>query len=169
MVACRLIWLMLFSAVICRAAEQKLIVVTDLGGRSTADYFAAIDPPSEPENEAPLLTLSTPGTLPVFPVRTPELSPSRQSARVLNLPGIQPVFIIGDDELSRRWLVSRRDRLMQDNATGYVVNVTTEAALQELQALAGGLTLLPVSGSDLAVRLKFSHYPVLISESGLTP
>ncbi|CAM7016444.1 integrating conjugative element protein [Morganella morganii] len=169
MVTRKLIGLMLLFAVTCRAAEQELIVVADLGGQSTADYFAAIDPPSEPENEAPLLTLSTPGTLPVFPVRTPELSPGRQAARALDQPGMLPVFIIGDDELSRRWLVSRRDRLRQNNATGYVVNVTTEAAWQELQVLAGGLTLLPVSGSDLAVRLKISHYPVLISERGLTP
>lgn len=169
MVARKLIGLMLFSAVICWAAEQELIVAADLGGQPTADYFSAIDPPSEPENEAPLLTLSTPGTLPVFPVRTPELSPGRQAARALDLPGMPPVFIIGDDELSRRWLVSRRDQLKQDNATGYVVNVATEAAWQALQALAAGLTLLPVSGSDLAARLRFSHYPVLISERGLTP
>ena len=169
MVARKLIWLMLFSAAVCADDGQTLIVVADLGGQSTADYFAAIQPQSEPENEPPVLILSTPGALPVFPVRTPELSPGRQSARALNLPGMQPVFIIGDDELSRRWLVSRRDRLIQHNATGYVVNVTTEAEWQELQAIAGGLTLLPVSGSDLAVRLKFSHYPVLISESGLTP
>nr|WP_241770877.1 integrating conjugative element protein [Morganella morganii] len=160
---------MLFSAVICRAAEQELIVVADLGGQSTADYFAAIDPPPEPKNEALLLALSTPGTLPVFLVRTPELSPGRQAARALALPGMPPVFIIGDDELSRRWLVSRRDQLRQDNAIGYAVNVTTETAWHELQVLAGGLTLLPVSGSDLAVRLKISHYPVLISERGLTP
>lgn len=169
MVTRKLIGLMLLFAVTCRAAEQELIVVADLGGQSTADYFAAINPPPEPENEAPLLTLSTPGTLPVFPVRTPELSPGRQAARALDLPGMLPVFIIGDDELSRRWLVSRRDRLRQNNAIGYVVNVATETAWQELQALAGGLTLLPVSGSDLAVRLKISHYPVLISERGLTP
>lgn len=169
MVTRKLIWLMMFSAVICRAAEQELIVVADLGGQSTADYFAAINPPPEPENEAPLLTLSTPGTPPVFSVRTPELSPGRQAARALDLLGMPPIFIIGDDELSRRWLVSRRDRLRQDNAIGYVVNVATETAWQELQALAGGLTLLPVSGSDLAARLRFSHYPVLISERGLTP
>ncbi|HDT3151164.1 TPA: integrating conjugative element protein [Morganella morganii subsp. morganii] len=169
MVTRKLIGLMLLFAVTCRAAEQELIVVADLGGQSTADYFAAINPPPEPENEAPLLTLSTPGTLPVFPVRTPELSPGRQAARALDLPGMPPVFIIGDDERSQRWLVSRRDRLRQNNAIGYVVNVATEAAWQELQALAGGLTLLPVSGSDLAVRLKISHYPVLISERGLTP
>ncbi len=60
MVTRKLIGLMLLFAVTCRAAEQELIVVADLGGQSTADYFAAIDPPSEPENEAPLLTLSTP-------------------------------------------------------------------------------------------------------------
>lgn len=169
MVARKLIGLMLFSAVVCADNGDALTVVADLGGRSTADYFAAINPPSEPENEAPVLTLSTPGTLPVFPVRTPELSPGRQPARALSLPGMPPVFIIGDDELSRRWLVSRRDRLRQANATGYVVSVATEAAWQALQELAGGLTLLPVSGSDLAVRLRISHYPVLISERGLTP
>lgn len=169
MVARKLIGLMLFSAVVYADNGEALTVVADLGGQPTTDYFAAINPQSEPENMPPLLTLSTPGTLPVFPVRTPELSPGIQLARALSLPGMPPVFIIGDDERSRHWLVSRHDRLKKANATGYVVSVATEAAWQALQELAGGLTLLPVSGSDLAVRLNISHYPVLISESGLTP
>ncbi|MGT1662826.1 PFL_4695 family integrating conjugative element protein, partial [Salmonella enterica subsp. enterica serovar Typhimurium] len=53
------------------------------------------------------------------------------------------------------------------NAVGYVVNVASKAAWDDLQHQANGLELLPVSGSDLAVRLGISHYPVLISEKGL--
>lgn len=83
------------------------------------------------------------------------------------MPGMRSIFLIGDDELSRRWLALRRDQLIQLNAVGYVVNVASKAAWDDLQHQANGLELLPVSGSDLAVRLRISHYPVLISEKGL--
>ena len=49
-----------------------------------------------------------------------------------------------------------------------MVNVATSAQLENLRQQAPGLTLLPVSGEDLAQRLKLEAYPVLITETGLS-
>ena len=145
----------------------ELTVVADLGGQSTAEYFAGINNQGEESSGSQVLTLSTPDKASVLPIRTPELSPGGVEARSLSMPGMRSIFLIGDDDLSRRWLALRRDQLIQLNAVGYVVNVASKAAWDDLQHQANGLKLLPVSGSDLAVRLGISHYPVLISEKGL--
>lgn len=151
-------------------SQAELTVVADLGGQSTAEFFAGINDQEEgPKMSSPAqtLTLSTPDKTSVLPINTPELSPGPLDARSLHMPGMRSIFLIGDDDLSRRWLVLRRDQLIQLNAVGYVVNIASKAAWDDLQHLATGLELLPVSGSDLALRLGISHYPVLISEKGL--
>ncbi|HGK3860779.1 TPA: integrating conjugative element protein [Klebsiella pneumoniae] len=148
-------------------SQAELTVVADLGGQSTAEYFAGINNQEEAPSTSRVLTLSTPDKASVLPIRTPELSPGPLEARSLSMPGMRSIFLIGDDDLSRRWLSLRRDRLIQLNAVGYVVNVASKAAWDDLQHQANGLELLPVSGSDLAVRLGISHYLVLISEKGL--
>lgn len=151
-------------------SQAELTVVADLGGQSTAEYFAGInnqDEAQEIPTGSQVLTLSTPDKASVLPIHTPELTPGPLEPRSLSMPGMRSIFLIGDDELSRRWLALRRDQLIQLNAVGYVVNVASKAAWEDLQRQADGLELLPVSGSDLAVRLGISHYPVLISEKGL--
>ncbi|OMQ19575.1 integrating conjugative element protein [Serratia oryzae] len=159
----RLLILGLLSA----PAYAELRVIADLGGTSTAAYFeginnqgATVAPSSEP---SPLSLSAATG----LPVSTPELTPGNVEARALSLPGMRPLFLIGDDDLSRRWLAMRRDALVQLNAVGLVVNVASEAALNDLKKHADGLELLPVSGSDLAKRLGLSHYPLLLTEKGL--
>ncbi|VTR37421.1 integrating conjugative element protein, PFL_4695 family [Serratia fonticola] len=74
-----------------------------------------------------------------LPVTTPELTPGKVESKALSLSGMRPIFLIGDDELSRRWLSLRRDILGQLNAVGLVVNVASEAALNELKKHAEGL------------------------------
>ncbi|EEY4088471.1 integrating conjugative element protein [Escherichia coli] len=148
-------------------SQAELTVVADLGGQSTAEYFAGINNQEEALSTSQVLTLSTPDKASVLPIRTPELSPGPLEARSLSMPGMRSIFLIGDDDLSRHWLALRRDRLVQLNAVGYVVNIVSKASWDDLQHQANGLELLPVSGSDLAVRLGISHYPVLISEKGL--
>lgn len=150
--------------------QTELIVVADFGGQSTENYFQAISPPdnedkvSSPSN---VLTLSTPSLVSLLPVSTPELTPGYQPSRTLNLSGMPPLFLIGDDDFSRRWLTEKKEQLIELNAVGYVVNVDTETAWDTLNELAQGLTLLPISGSDLALRLGLNHYPVLIRDKGL--
>ncbi|CFQ34421.1 integrating conjugative element protein [Yersinia bercovieri] len=145
--------------------KADLTVVADLGGQSTADYFEGIN--NQSETTAPQGELSALIPMTVLPVRTPEMLPDKVKAKVLSLPGMRPMFLVGDDNLSRRWLLQHRDALGALNAVGLVVNVVNEGALSHLKKHAPELELLPVSGSDLARRLGLSHYPVLLTDKGL--
>ena len=103
----------------------------------------------------------------LLPVVTHNLHPGQQPRLALSLPGITPLFLIGDDPLSTEWLRQHRDALKSLHATGLVVNVTTLARLNALRAIAPVLTLLPVSADDMAKHLPISAYPVLITDKGL--
>lgn len=151
----------------CQAA---LTVVADYGGQPAAPFYDAI-------NNAPNEWITKPVSRPlppvmapsmVLPVETPEMTPGEVDDRALHLPGIGALYLVGDDPLSREWLTQHAARLKAMNAAGMVVNVKSDAGLQALQALAQGGLLSPASGTDLAHRLRLSHYPVLITETGLS-
>ncbi|ACO77653.1 hypothetical protein AvCA_14370 [Azotobacter vinelandii CA] len=101
----------------------------------------------------------------MLPVVSWRLSPGPIESRAIEAPGMRPVFLVGDDSLSRSWLRAKRDRLRRLNALGLVVNVASPAGLAELRGLAEGLSLIPVSGDDLAALLGFAHYPVLVTST----
>ncbi len=103
----------------------------------------------------------------LLPVVTHNLHPGRQPRLALSLPGMTPLFLIGDDPLSTEWLRQHRDELKTLHVTGLVVNVTTLARLNALRAIAPTLTLLPVSADDMAKHLPITAYPVLITDKGL--
>lgn len=163
------------AGLLTTSAMAALTVVADLGGEPTAPLFDAINneaneftpprslfPPSPPLPSAPATVDE------MLPVSTPEMTPGRVEARRLALAGMTPVFLVGDDMLSRDWLAQRRADLLRTNATGLVVNVNDSAALRGLQSQAPDLTLLPASASDIARRLQLTHYPVLITDRGLS-
>lgn len=79
----------------------------------------------------------------MLPVRSERLSPGEEPRRVIQAPGLTPIFLIGDDDRSRAWLRERGEILRDLNAIGLVVNVETPEALAELRKLAGGLTISP--------------------------
>ena len=87
--------------------------------------------------------------------------------RVIEAPGLPPLFLVGDDERSRAWLRQRSPRLHELDAVGLVVNITSVESLAALRALVPGLSLSPVAGDDLAERLGLHHYPVLITATGI--
>lgn len=153
----------------------NLEVVADHGGESTRRYFAPIAGAgvSESEGYSPQIGVTQRRTQPfseadMLPVVSERLSPGSVAPRALQLPGgFTPIFLIGDDNLSRDWLVQRGDILRDMNAVGLVVQVKDEPSLQALRAEAEGLELRPVSGDGLAGRLGLQHYPVLISANGI--
>lgn len=103
-----------------------------------------------------------------FPVHTPELTPGKVAPRASAFSGLtQPVFLVGSDDLSRRWLRQFGDKLRAAGAVGLVVEAQSLVEFQELAALAPALRLVPVSGSDLVRQLaptvRLEHYPLLIS------
>lgn len=164
---------LLLAGVPALAQSQPLIVVEDHGGVSALPFYQALDLPPKPGQPAspivavPARPTATFSEADMLPVRSERLSPGDEPRRVIQAPGLTPVFLIGDDERSRAWLRERGEILRDLNAVGLVVNVETTEALADLRKLAGGLTLSPSSGDDLAARLGLRHYPVLITATGI--
>ncbi|MDH2184699.1 integrating conjugative element protein [Pseudomonas sp. GD03651] len=103
----------------------------------------------------------------VLPVRSARLSPGVVQPRALSLPGMTPLFLVGQDNTSMEWL-SRHAQALQDlGANGLAVEVDDAQALRRIQTAAPGLNIWPVSGDDIAERLELEHYPVLITPTGL--
>jgi integrating conjugative element protein (TIGR03765 family) len=153
----------------------QLIVVADHGGIPARPYFVAINGAGVDESDGYSTQQGIPphptqryGERDMLPIETERLTPGRVAPRGLNLPGgFTPLFLVGDDALSRQWLAERGDILRDMNAVGLVIQVQDEQALQSLREAAGGLELRPVSGDGLADRLGLRHYPVLISQRGI--
>jgi integrating conjugative element protein (TIGR03765 family) len=168
---CRLAFLVTTLFLTVSPSDAALTVVGDLGGESAAPFFDAINAqPGEftpPESLSPPSAPTSISVASALPVRTPELTPGRVNARSLKLPGMQPVFIVGDDDLSRQWLIQRAGDLQRLNAMGFVVNVENVQGLQRLKALLPNVAMAPASGSDLARRLQLTHYPLLLTDSGI--
>jgi integrating conjugative element protein (TIGR03765 family) len=153
---------------ISASAQSSLTVVQDVGGVSALHYYRRlhlIPTPNEPTPHLP--TPVTPQTPDLLPVHSSLLSPGHVDPQVIRAPGLSPLFLIGDDDRSRVWLRDHLLTLRQIYATGFVVNVDTAAALASLRSLAPGLTLVAASGDDLAGRLGLTHYPVLLTATGL--
>ncbi|ERU51663.1 integrating conjugative element protein [Pseudomonas aeruginosa] len=153
------------TAFATQAWAAGLIVVEDLGGASALPYYQGLD--SQPSAAAP-----GPGDLGVrgsgaFPVHSARLSPGQVQGRAINAPGLQPLFLVGDDTLSRIWLKERGNELRGLQAVGLAVNVASEARLTEIRAWGKGLQILPAPADDLVDRLGLQHYPALITSTAI--
>lgn len=108
-----------------------------------------------------------------LPVTTPELTPGPLEQPALSAEAQQaapsmavPLFVVGGDELSLRWLATMAPELKRLGAAGLAVEVRDRLAWERLHQAADGLDLVPVSGTSLAHELGLKHYPVLISHDG---
>jgi len=145
-----------------------LIVVQDGNGTSALPYYEESGLTAEPEPAVSPSALVQPvSEANMLPVVSQRVTPGRVISRKIHAPGLTPFFIVGDDELSRRWLQARYPVLQSLGAFGLVVNVQTMDALQSLRQLVPGLMLSAVPGDDLAYRLKLEHYPALVTSTGI--
>ncbi|MFJ2445321.1 integrating conjugative element protein [Pseudomonas sp. NPDC087626] len=103
----------------------------------------------------------------ILPIRSSHLSPGQITSRALNMPGLRPFFLVGDDSQSLTWLRQRAAELQEMGAAGLAVEVADNEALARIRAAAPGITILPVNGNDIAIRLQIEHYPVLITAISL--
>jgi len=151
---------------------RPLIVVKDFGGVSALPYYRSLNIQASPTTQAaqsrPPMTAQRHdnGTL-TLPIRSTLLTPGDVTRRVITVPGLSPMFLIGDDTRSREWLRQRAETLRSIRATGFVVHVDTDDELAALRALVPGVTIVPTSGDDLARRMQITHYPVLITATGI--
>lgn len=151
--------------------HAALIVVEDTGGTSALPYYRTLNLPSDDQSAKPMtlpaVRINPYSEADMLPVKSKRLSPGKIENRVTNAPGLVPLFLVGDDELSRRWLAARVDLLRGMSAVGLVVNVQHIEALKELRELGTGLEMVPASADDLALRMGVKHYPVLITATGI--
>lgn len=146
----------------------ELTIVADHGGTSARPYFVAIGGAGVDEHEGYSPRHQPFGEQDMLPVHSQHMSPGTVKPQSLDLPrGFTPVFLIGDDPLSKQWLIQRRDILREIGAVGLVVQVEDEQSLQALRKIANTLELRPVSGDALGQRLGLQHYPALISQRGI--
>ena len=79
----------------------------------------------------------------------------------------RPLYLIGSDATSLRWLASHRDVLEDLGAVGMLIQAETETDVRRVAEVAQGLSITLGSGSDLAAALGIDRYPVLITADGL--
>lgn len=159
--------------VVASAAQAELTVVADHGGQPARPYYEPINAAQVSQAEGYSARRQARARGPVteadmLPVVSEALAPGTVTTRRIHLPDFMtPFFLIGADDLSRRWLKQRGPRLRELHAVGLVVDVETAAQLKQLRRLGNGLVLRPVAGDDIAKRLDLSHYPVLITPNGI--
>lgn len=109
-----------------------------------------------------------------YPVATPGL---RQAVlrRATSLPQAyanwltQPVALIADDEVSRRWLTQQGDALRTLGASILVVRVHSEQRMRSLRAHRADLAMAPAFVPELVGALREVHaavYPLVILSDG---
>jgi len=99
-----------------------------------------------------------------FPIKTKEMTPGYVKPTKLNLSMLpQPIFVIGSDDMSLNWLKKYQKRLKAVNAIGMLVQANNKTDYEQVQRIANGLTILPMSGEVVAQQLKIYHYPLLIT------
>jgi len=173
MTLCAWTVLLLATAALADATESGLIVIYDNGATEPlAPYLTPFEeavPKSAPPPAQEDLGAADLGAL--LPIRTRELTPGPVEPRPWPLSPaatpVRPLFLIGADEHSRHWLVRNRDRLIKSGAIGLIVQAESLADLETLADLAGGIPLLPASGTDIARIYGIRHFPVLISRHGI--
>ncbi|MDP1574343.1 MAG: integrating conjugative element protein [Coxiellaceae bacterium] len=100
----------------------------------------------------------------IYPIRSHLLTPEKVKKRSINMALPQPIFIVGDDAISKKWLMRYQTRLTTLHAKGFVVNVDSQESMRSLQQTFPGLPLMAMNGDALAKWLQLAHYPVLISD-----
>lgn len=160
---------LLFSLCISHFAWADLTVIADFGGESAVRFYEALQP--EHDENAPSYPNSIPASVSeadILPIVSHKLSPGPVKAKSFDLTGMQAIFLIGADNTSAQWLQQNREKLIPLNATGLVVNVQTLSELNQLRGIVPELRMLPTPGDDLAERVGIAHYPVLITETGVS-
>ncbi|KAI3479597.1 hypothetical protein L1887_58324 [Cichorium endivia] len=85
----------------------------------------------------------------ILPVRSSLLSPGQITSRALNMPGLRPFFLVGEDTQSLAWLRQRATELQEIGAAGLAVEVADTGALARIRAAAPSVTILPVNVSKV--------------------
>lgn len=149
------------------AHSESLNIIYDSGNTlSLDDYKERYQ--DEKEIPKPPFVDQKNNFLPTFPITTPSMSPDIVDPTPVSIPYLQvPLFIIGNDLLSKQWLSERKKDLIRVKAVGMLVEAISLDEVNAIKRLGSGLQIYPASGNDIAKQLNLKHYPVLISPHGI--
>jgi integrating conjugative element protein (TIGR03765 family) len=150
------------SVSLCFVSLAKANVIAVVGPTVSAKPYLSLLAPAKGSRQF----LKADDTLetPLLSVHTKTLTPGHVKTRHVDLPLLaKPIYIIGDDALSEKWLATYAHRLKALHASGYLVNVSNKAAYAVL-VQQSGLHPTPINGAALQKRFGLRHYPVLISQ-----
>lgn len=102
------------------------------------------------------------------PVKSERLSVGVIHPKKINLPSIQPIFIIGSDQASLQWLSEHLSPFKALHAIGLLVNEESDDDLDHIRKIAEGVPIIPIDGDDIAKELQLQHYPAFISSNEIT-
>lgn len=160
-----------FAVLLAALAQPEMSFAEHQPGGLTRPQFEAVRPPinnkTQPARTRHADLSAFADETWILPVRSSHLSPGQITTRTLDMPDLQPFFLVGEDPQSLAWLHQRATELQEIGAAGLAVEVTDTEALARIRAAAPGITILPVNGNVIASRLKIEHYPVLITATSL--
>jgi integrating conjugative element protein (TIGR03765 family) len=158
------------AAVAASASTLAGVTVIHEGGPTVpiGQYLAGMltQEPAAPKSALPARS----DVLPMaFPVATPSMRPGSLPAPLrLRTAGwlVAPMFIVGDDQMSRQWLAANHDKLRRLGASGLVVNVPSPDAFRSLRTVAPDVAMAPGSVEALARQAGLSVYPLYVAPDG---
>lgn len=78
----------------------------------------------------------------------------------------RPMFVIGNDNFSLKWLQTNKQELIRFQAAGMLTKVKDKEEYEAIKKLAAPLSLMPVSADALAAEMGAPGYPIMITGRG---
>ncbi len=134
--------------------------------KTTHEAYEVIQNNSTEESRMPTPPMTS--QIKDFPIITKAMTPGALIAnKQAPISFMQPIFILGTDELSKQWLQQKHAQLQASHAIGFLIQAQNQAEVDEMKQLAAGLLLITASGDIFARKLKLEHYPVLLTRAGI--
>ena len=143
--------------VVATSVAAEPVVIADCGGEPTG--FTVPDIAQVPvAGDIPVQRYTI---KPTFPMRS-SLRPGLVSPHSHGYTIVQPIFIIGADEDSLRWLDANHDVLVDKGVLGFVTNIDSAASLDLIRRSYPALEFTTLPVDEIARQYRLKHYPVLI-------
>lgn len=147
----------------------NLNVIADHGGESASRY---IDTQAIDVKPIDYRDMRIKGSMlkNMLPIRTPEMFPGRLKQSHLKRAYAAmsfPVFVIGNDTLSRQWLADNAQYLKKHKAIGLLIQLDTMTEYDEIKRLGDGLPIIPTYGAQMGQQLQLDRYPFYVDQTGV--
>ena len=135
------------------------IVVAKLGNTvSSSPYVASTNANTKLDNPPATQELVNSN----FTVKSSITPGAVETRKISESMPIQPMYLVGTDELSINWVNKYKKTLQAIHARGYLINVKDHDDYENFVKKTG-LNLAPISGDLIVQHYHLTHYPVLIT------